>query len=153
MTRLGQALMTVGLCVLLAPVAVAAEPWTQTLTQQALSSGFLQRLPVPVSKALGLAKPDEGSDVRQLLTKDGRRIRTFNVGVANHNDIVIFNIDARAGSNVAYLVSPDGTLRKAVSYQTGGPDTKELSAADARPGWTRELRFWSARAKQAPAKQ
>jgi hypothetical protein len=142
-----------GLCLLLALPLQAAGPWAQTLTQQALSSGFLQRLPVAVSKALGLPKPDEGSDVRQLLTKDGRRIRTFNVSVADHNDLVIFNIDARAGANVALLVSADGTLRKAVSYQSGGSDTRELSAADARAAMAREVRFWSARAKQTATKQ
>jgi hypothetical protein len=144
-----------GLLVLLALGAPlqAAEPWVQTLSAQALSSGFQQKLPPEVSKALGLPKANEGSDVRQLLTKDGSRIRTFNVSVVDHNDLVIFNIDAKGGANVAYLVAADGTLRKAVSYQSGGSDTKELAAAAARAGLVREARFWSARAKHTAAKQ
>jgi hypothetical protein len=125
------------LCLLWAGAASAAEPWAQPLTQQALSAGFLQRLPPAVSTAFGLAKAQEGSDVRQLLTKDGHRIRTFNVSVANHGDLVVFDIDARGGANVAYLLSADGTLRKAVAYQT----------------FQREARFWSQRAKQLAAKQ
>jgi hypothetical protein len=141
------------LCLLAALPLVAAEPWTQTLAQQALGSGFLQKLPVPVSKAFGLAKPDEGSDVRQLLTKDGHRIRTFNVSVANHNDLIIFNIDAKAGANLAYLVSPDGSLRKAIAYQSGDSSTRELSAADGRAGLAREQKFWVAKAKRSQPKQ
>jgi hypothetical protein len=140
-------------CLLAALPLAAAEPWVQTLSQQALSSGFLQKLPVAVSKTFGLAKPDEGSDVRQILTKDGHRIRTFNVSVANHNDLVIFNIDAKAGANLAYLVSADGSLRKAVAYQTGDSDTRELSGREARAGLAREEKFWAAKAKKATPKQ
>jgi hypothetical protein len=153
MKTLAIGLMWIGCCLMLAVPLQAAAPWTQTLSQQALDAGFLQRLPPAVCKAFGLPKADDGTDVRQLLTKDGHRIRTFNVGVANHNDLVIFNIDAKGGANLAYLVAGDGSLRKAVSYQTGGADTKELSAADAGAAFTKEVRFWSARAKHPPAKQ
>lgn len=128
----------------------ATAPWAQTLAQQALTTGFLGRLPPNVSVVLGLAKPNEGTDVRQLLAKDGHRIRTFNVGVANHGDLVIFNVDAQNGQTVAYLLDPDGKLRKAVSYATGG-QAQPLAAADAKAGFAREKRFWSARAKKAPA--
>jgi hypothetical protein len=153
MTRLARGLKWMGLCLVLALPLQAADPWVPTLTQQALNAGFLQRLPVAVSKAFALPKADDGTDVRQLLTKDGHRIRTFNVGVANHGDLVIFDIDAKGGANVAYLISPDGSLRKAVSYQTGSSDTRELSAADARSGLAREVRFWSAQTKKLKPKQ
>lgn len=153
MTRLARGFQWMAVCLLLALPLQAADPWVPAITQQALDSGFLQRLPVAVSKAFGLPKADDGTDVRQLLKKDGRRIRTFNVGVANHSDLVIFSIDAKEGANVAYLISADGSLRKAVSYQTGSNDTSELSAADARTGLARETRFWSAQAKKKPAKQ
>ena len=152
MNSLARCLKLMPLCMIWAALA-AAEPWAQPLTQQALGAGFLQRLPPPVSKAFGLAKADEGSDVRQLLTKDGHRIRTFNVSVANHKDLVVFNIDARGGANVAYLLAADGTLRKAVAYQTGDSDTRELSSADAKAGFAREARFWSQRAKHLADKQ
>ena len=128
----------------------AATPWTETLTQRALSSGFLTRLPAPVSVAFALAKADEGTEVRQLLTKAGHRVRTFNVSVANHGDVVVFNINAQTGATLAYLVTPDGRLRKAVSYQAGGA-AEALAAADAQAGLAREAHFWSARARQGSA--
>jgi hypothetical protein len=125
-------------------------PWTQALAQQALSSGFLARLPPAVSVALGLAKAEEGTEVRQLIAKAGHQVRTFNVSVANHNDLVVFNVDARTATTVAYLVGADAKLRKAVSYQAGG-EAHELAAVEARAGLTREAHFWSARARASPA--
>jgi hypothetical protein len=123
----------------------ASPPWAQSLTQQALDSGFLTRLPPAVSVAFGLTKPDEGTEVRQLLTKDGHHIRTFNVGVANHADLVIYNLNAQTGAGLAYLLTPDGKLRKAVSVQAG-KDAQPLPAADAQAGLAREAHFWAARA-------
>jgi hypothetical protein len=147
-------ILTAGLLTLLGVLPGAAlaatTPWAQTLTQQALDTGFLARLPPSVSVALGLAKPDEGTDVRQLLSKDGHRIRTFNVGVARHSDLVIFNVDAQNGETVAYLLSPEGQLLKAVSQKTGG-EAKALAPADAKAGFARETHYWSARARKAPA--
>jgi hypothetical protein len=128
----------------------AAEPWAPKLAQQALDSGFLTRLPPDVSRALGLAKPEEGTDVRQLLTKVGHQVRTFNVGVVDHKQLVIFNLNARSGESVAYLLAPDGSLRKAVTYQTGG-ETQPLAPDKAGAGLTREAHFWAARAKAAAA--
>lgn len=147
--------LTAGLLTLLGVVPGAAlpeatTPWAQTLTQQALSTGFLGRLPPNVSVVLGLAKPDEGTDVRQLLSKDGHRIRTFNVGVAKHSDLVIFNVDAQNGETVAYLLNPEGQLVKAVSYKAGG-EAKALAPADAKAGFAREAHYWSARARKASA--
>ena len=151
MTRhtLSAALLIVGLF-LGTPLPAATTPWAQRLSQQALDSGFLTRLPPTVSTAFGLPKAADGTDVRQLLTKDGHRIRTFNVSVASHSDLVVFNVDAQNGGTTAYLLSPDGQLRKAVSYQAGG-EAKALAPQDAQAGFSRETRFWSARAKKAPA--
>lgn len=126
----------------------AAANWAQTLTQQALDSGFLSRLPPNVSLALGLAKAKEGTEVRQLLAKEGNQVRTFNVGVANHADVVIFNVNAKTGATVAYLLTADGELRKAASAPAGG-EARELSAADAKAGLARERHFWSSRAHQS----
>jgi hypothetical protein len=128
----------------------AATNWAQSLTQQALDSGFLSRLPPAVSVAFGFAKGEDGTEVRQLLTKDGQQVRTFNVSVANHADVVIFNVNAKTAATVAYLLTPDGQLRKAVSGQAGH-EAKELSAADAKSGLARERHFWSGRAGKSPA--
>lgn len=132
--------------VALADTAKPAGQWVQTLTQEALDSGFLSRLPPNVSVVFGLAKPQEGTDVRQLLSKEGHQVRTFNVSVVNHADVVIFNVNAQSGTTTAYLVAPDGQLRKAVSYQTGG-QARDLSAADAKAGMAHEKKYWAARAK------
>jgi len=139
-------LMTLLLGVLAGRGLPAATPWAQTLTQQALNAGFLSRLPPNVSTVLGLTKPDQGTDVRQLLSKDGHRIRTFNVSVANHGELVIFNVDAQSGLTVAYRLTPEGKLLQAVSYHTGG-QARSLAAAEANSGFAREVHFWSARAK------
>ena len=132
--------------------AATPTPWVPILTQEALDSGFLSRLPPNISLVFGLAKPQEGTDVRQLLDKEGHRVRTFNVSVANHSDVVLFNVDAQSGATVAYLLSPDGQLRRAVAYQAGG-QARELSAADAKSGLAHEKQFWSARARKSPQAQ
>jgi hypothetical protein len=88
--------------------------------------------------------------VRQLVSKEGHQVRTFNVSVANHADIVIFNVNAQSGAIKAYLITPEGQLRKAVAYQRG-EQARELSAADAKAGLAREKKFWSARVKSAKA--
>jgi hypothetical protein len=129
-------------------VRATPPPWTQSVTQQALDSGYLTRLPPAVSVAFSLTKPDEGTEVRQLITKDGHRVRTFNVGVANHADLVIYNLNGQTGAGVAYLLTPDGKLRKAVSVQAG-KEVQPLAAADAQAGLAREARFWSAHAHAA----
>jgi hypothetical protein len=128
----------------------APVPWAQSLTQQALDSGFLTRLPPPVSVAFGLHKATDGTEVRQLLTKDGHRIRTFNVGVADHTQLVVYNLNAQTGATVAYLLTPDGQLSKAVSYKAGS-EPQPLAAADAKAGFAHEARFWSAHARQSTA--
>jgi hypothetical protein len=131
--------------------AAAGNPsWTDALTRQALASGYLTRLPPTVSVALGLAKAKEGTDVRQLLTKSGHQVRTFNVSVAKNSDLVLFTVDAHSGATAAYLIGPDAQLRKAVSYQAGA-EAQEMPATDARAGLAREARFWSARAKHPAA--
>ena len=137
--------------VLLGTFAVAAAaagrpPWPEVLTRQALASGYLTRLPPTVSVALGLDKAKEGTDVRQLISKSGHQVRTFNVSVAKNGDVVLFTVDARTGATNAYLIGPDAQLRKAVSYQAGA-EAREMPAADARAGLAREARFWSGRAR------
>jgi hypothetical protein len=133
---------------LAAAAATSASAWTESLTRQALASGYLTRLPPTVSVALGLQKAKEGTDVRQLISKSGHKIRTFNVSVAKNSDLVLFTVDAQTGATAAYLIGPDAQLRKAVSYQAGA-EAQDMPAADARTGLARETRFWSARTKHA----
>ena len=141
-------LAVLALGALAAPVQ-GATPWAQALAAQALDSGFLSRLPPNLSKSFGLTKPDQGAEVRQLITRSSKQSRTFNVSVANHNDIVIFNVDGRTNDTVAYLVGTDGTLRKALAYHNVDQE-RTLSPREARQGFEREKRFWSARLRQSP---
>jgi hypothetical protein len=138
--------------VALAPLGTQAEtPWAQALASQALDSGFLSRLPPKLSKALSLAKPDDGTEVRQLITRSGHHARTFNVSVANHNDIVMFSVDIHTNDSVAYLLGPDGKLRKAVAYQHVDQE-HPLSPAEAQSGFRAEKSFWSSRLHKPAAK-
>jgi hypothetical protein len=130
--------------------ASADTPWTQALTAQALERGFLTRLPPNLSAAFGLAKPEQGTEVRQLLTRDAHQVRTFNVGVVKHSELVIFNVDTHTNNTVAYLLAPDGQLRQALSYRNVD-QAQPLSAAEARTGFARERRFWMGRvSRRAP---
>jgi hypothetical protein len=121
-------------------------PWTTVLTQQALTAGHPSTLPPNLSVVLGLAAQGKSIAVRQLVTRAEQKVRTFNVSVAHHRDLVIFSIDEGTQTTVAYLLAPGGKLRKAVSYQTGGPP-RELSAAEAKVGFAGEVRYWSGRAR------
>jgi S1-C subfamily serine protease len=116
--------------------------WTDVLTRQALDTGFLSRLPPNLSVLLGLAPHGEGVDVRQLLDRAGKIIRSFNVRVANHSDLVIVSVNPETGSTIVYLLGPGGTLRKALAYEAGG-QARELTTADASRGFRYERRFWS----------
>jgi hypothetical protein len=122
-------------------------PWTAVLMQQALTAGHPSTLPPNVSTVLGLAAQGKSVEVRQLVTRADKKVRTFNVSVAHHRDLVIFSVDEGTQATVAYLLAPGGKLRKAVSYQTGGPP-RELSAAEANVGFAGEVRYWSGRARE-----
>jgi hypothetical protein len=130
--------------------ATPGTPWARTLIQQALDSGFLTRLSPAVSVAFDLTKPQDGTEVRQLLRKQGHQVRTFNVGVANHADVVVLDFNARSGATVAYLITPDGQLRKAVSTRVNS-DARPISTADAQAGFNEARHYWSAQARSAQA--
>jgi len=122
-------------------------PWTAVLTQQALTAGHPSTLPPNLSVVLGLSAQGKSIEVRQLVTRAEQKVRTFNVSVAHHRDLVIFSVDEGTQTTVAYLLAPGGRLRKAVAYQTGGPP-RELSAAEAKAGMAGEVRYWSGRARE-----
>ena len=122
-------------------------PWTAVLTQQALTAGPQATLPPNLSMVLGLATEPKSVAVRQLVTRAEQKVRTFNVSVAHHRDLVILYVDDGTRTTVAYLLAPGGKLRKAVSYQIGG-QPRELSAAEAKVGFAGEVRYWSARARE-----
>jgi hypothetical protein len=122
-------------------------PWTAVLTQQALAAGYPATLPPNLSMVLGLATQGKSVQVRQLVTRAEQKVRTFNVSVAHHHDLVIFFVDEGTQATVAYLLGPGGRLRKAVSYQIGA-QPRELSASEAHAGYVAEVRYWSGRAQE-----
>ena len=134
-------------CVLGGVPARGETPWTAALTQQALTAGYQATLPPNVSMVLGLGTQGKSVAVRQLVTRAEQKVRTFNVSVAHHRDLVIFSVDEGTQATVAYLLAPGGRLRKAVSYQIGA-QARELSASEARAGFAAEVRYWSARAHE-----
>jgi len=128
-------------------------PWTDVLTQQAVAAGYPATLPPNLSMVLGLATQGKSVKVKQLVTRAEQKVRTFNVSVARHRDLVIFFVDEGTQSTVAYLLGPGGRLRKAVSYQIGA-QPRELSVSEAHAGYVAEVRYWSGRAHevvQSPA--
>ena len=125
-------------------------PWAAVLTQQALAAGYPATLPPNLSMVLGLATQGKSVQVRQLVTRAEQKVRTFNVSVAHHRDLVIFLVDEGTQATVAYLLGPGGKLRKAVSYQIGA-QPRELSASEAHAGYVAEVRYWSGRAQVVPS--
>lgn len=127
--------------------AQKATSWTKRLSEQALTSGYQAKLPPHISTVLGLSK-GEGVPVRQLVSRAGQKVHTFNVSVADHR-VVLFLNDEQAQSAVAYLLGPGGKLHTAVSYQAGG-EPSELTGSEARSGLAREIRYWSDYAASNP---
>lgn len=147
---LARSIAAVLLCTLLAARAHGETPWAQALAAQALENGFLSRLPPNLSAAFGLAKPEQGTEVRQLIARAAHTVKTFNVGVVNHGDLVIFDVDEHTNMTTAYLLAPDGQLRKAMSYRSVD-QAQPLTTAQASAGFLREKRFWSARVHKGAA--
>lgn len=112
-----------------------------------LVDGILRRgpdsqLPAHLTVVLGLSRLEQGMPVKQAVVHDGDTVRTFNVCIANHDNLVIMAYNERKQAMKAYLVSARGTLRKAVSYQAGSA-VVERSPAEARSDYAAELKFWT----------
>jgi hypothetical protein len=122
-----------------APAAQALD----SLTKLALRSGSQAKLPPNLVAVLGLGVQIAGLPVRQLVLRAGAKARVFNVSVANHSDLVILNHDEAAHVTSAYLLSPQGKLRTAVSYEDGH-ESRPTPAARARPRFASEIQYWSA---------
>lgn len=127
--------------------ASAESSWARGLADQALREGADAKLPPHVSVVLGLTTREQSTAVKQIVDRAGHEVRTFNVCSTNHSKIVIFAVNEETQATTAYLLSSSGRLRKAVEYSTGAP-ARELSAAESRAGFSREVRYWSGRVRQ-----
>jgi hypothetical protein len=114
------------------------------LESVAVQSGQHANLPPHLSLLLGISHTEASVAVHQLGFKNGQAIKTLNVCADEHNNVVLMS--AGADQRIAaYLMSPQGTLRKAFVYRVGG-DTRELRLAEAQAGFAQERELWIERA-------
>jgi hypothetical protein len=126
--------------------AIAARGTTthslKPLIDSVIRNGPESQLPAHLSVTIGVSQVEQTTAVKQAVVRNGAVVRTFNVCVANHDDVVILTYDEQSRSTKAYLSSATGTLRKAVSYQAGAPATvRPLPAA--RDDFAKEINFWA----------
>ena len=131
-------------CLLVIAPVSAETSWLRDLTDGALRQGLDAKLPPHLSAVLGLEAHEQSTPVRQIVARLDHQVRTFNVCSSNHQKLVIMTVNEQTQAVTAYLLSPGGKLRKAVSYSAGGAP-QELSLVEARSGFSRELQYWSRR--------
>lgn len=111
------------------------------LIDAVIRKGPPSQLPAHLSVVLGVSGVEQPTAVKQAVMRDGSTVRTFNVSTANHGDVVMITYNEQSRSSKAFLVSPDGKLRKAVSFRAGAPAT-ERSLAEAGSDFAAEIKFW-----------
>jgi hypothetical protein len=141
---IGRRVLTVAALVAMAAILSAhgATHSLKALIDAVVKDGLDARLPAHLSVVLGVAAVEQKTAVKQAVIHDGHTVRTFNVCVTNHDDVVILTHNDQSRATKAYLVSAAGELRKAVSYQPGAP-ANERTLADARSDFSGELKFWT----------
>jgi hypothetical protein len=112
------------------------------LIDAVLRNGPESHLPAHLSVVLGVSRVEQPTKVKQAVERDGDIVRTFNVSTADHSDVVMITYNERSRSSKVYLVSPEGTLRKAVAFQAGAPAV-ERSVKEARGDFSAEMKFWA----------
>ena len=130
--------MIVALAVSLAARGAATHS-LKPLIDVVVHNGPDSQLPAHLSVMIGVSQVEQTTAVKQAVARNGAVVRTFNVCVANHDDVVILTYDEQSRSTKAYLSSATGTLRKAVSYQAGAPATVRPWVAPAVHSCTRLL--------------
>jgi hypothetical protein len=137
---------SVALFVVLAnPPAHAAPTGLGNLADTVLQKGLDAQLPPHLSLVLGIGTGDALA-VKQAVLREGVEVRVFNVCVANPEDIVILRTNEQKRTTRAFLVSRGGKLRKAVTYEGGGPP-RETPPAQAAAALAAELQFWTGHSK------
>ena len=135
--------MTAMLAMMAAPASAQGAPQPlKSVIDAVVQNGPVNQLPAYLSLVLGLNEGELGPAVKQAVMRDGSLVRTFNVRIANHGDVVMMAYDEQSRSMKAYLVSDKGKLRKAVAYQAGAP-AAERSAAEAQGDFVKEIKFWT----------
>ena len=132
--------------------AQAATPSLAPLVDTVLAQGPRSTLPAHLSVVLGISAAESATAVKQAVMRAGHTVRTFNVRLARHGDVVLMNVDEQDHATKAYLIAASGALRKAVSYRAGAPAV-ERNLMAARADYASELKFWiEVEQRQAAAK-
>jgi len=119
----------------------AATHSLKPLIDAVIRNGPDSQLPAHLSVMIGVSQVEQATAVKQAVVRDGATVRTFNVSVANQDDVVIIVYNEESRWSKAYLSSATGTLRKAVSYRAGEPATVRTLPA-ARDDFAKEMNFW-----------
>jgi len=132
--------------------ARAADHSYTGLIDAVLREGPEAELPPHLSMVLGLTRIEHSVPVKQAVIHDGHNFHVFNVGTANHKNLVILTHDDQDQSTKAYLISRAGQLRKAVAFHDNEVP-HERSAAEARDDFAAETQFWTNFSSRLPAKK
>lgn len=108
--------------------------------ENALKTGFDAELPPHVSTLLGLTR-EEKCTVKQGLLRSSDKIQGIEVTEKNHDDIVIFVVDAATQDQTFYLTSTSGQLRKLLSVKQGQGQVVRPAKADLE-SFEREKKLW-----------
>lgn len=112
------------------------------LIEAVLRRGPDSQLPAHLSVVLGVSAGERPTPVKQAVLRNGSTVKTFNVCLADHDEVVFVTYDEQIRASKAYRVSPSGTLRKAVAFQAGAPAV-ERTQKEAASDFAGELKFWT----------
>jgi hypothetical protein len=111
------------------------------LIDAVIRKGPSSQLPAHLSVVLGVSVVEQPTAVKQAVMREADTVRTFNVCTGNRSDVVMITYNEQNRLSKAYLVSPEGKLRKAVSFQAGAPAI-ERPLKEARSDFASEIKFW-----------
>jgi hypothetical protein len=120
-----------------------------TAAQAAIDRGFHAELPPHISTLLGLAN-EEKCPVMQGVLRTTERIQGIDVVEKNHNDIVLFTVDAATQDQTFYLTSLSGALRKVLSVKGGVGQVVQPTRAD-HEAFQKEKKMWEDRLALPPS--
>ena len=118
-----------------------ADRLLSTLIDSTLKNGPDSRVPSHLSVVLGISPTEKATPVKQAVNRTGGVVHTLNVCTGNHDRVVLLAYDEQRRATKAYLMSADGVLLKAVSYDAGAPAALR-PADEARADFTAELNAW-----------
>jgi hypothetical protein len=119
----------------------AATDWFGDFVARVEHQGADAQFPPHLAVVFGRAASDVGEPIKQAVVKAAPLVRTFNVLTRKPEAVVLLTFNEASRKTVAYLLTPSGTFRKAVTYEAGA-QPERLPAAAAHTGLDAELSFW-----------